>query len=89
MQKCTKCPSMVSVVHWKVAVGFVAQRIERLSPEQKVEGSNPFEPTRINLCVSQAPRGSLSDDCSFPDVMHQVTCQIKSVRDMCGESLSF
>lgn len=25
--------------------GFVAQWIERLSPEQKVEGSNPFEPT--------------------------------------------
>ena len=57
VRKCAKCPSMVSVVHWKVAVGIVAQRIERLSPEQKVEGSNPFEPTKAKPLQSQRLRG--------------------------------
>ena len=59
VRKCAKCPSMVSVVHWKVAVGFVAQRIERLSPEQKVEGSNPFEPTKMKSLRPGRARGFL------------------------------
>ena len=72
VRKCAKCPSMVSVVHWKVAVGFVAQRIERLSPEQKVEGSNPFEPTKMKSLRPGRARGfSLYDSLSviLPGIM--------------------
>lgn len=46
MKPCAPGPAILTARYAKVeALGFVAQWIERLSPEQKVEGSNPFKPT--------------------------------------------